>query len=267
MSMNLDEIIPYFKEMGFTEYEAKVYLSLLNNHPASAYSISQQSGVPHSRVYDITRRLIKKGIAVSTGTNPELFTPLSPDALMEKLERDYQRQAEELKNRLKTLPFVSDYDPVWNIHSRDEAIAQSKALVNSADKDIYLGIWDEELPLLEAELKAAEKRGVGVYILVYGSYNPEIGQVFFHGIEDFEDLDILGRTLDCVVDSKICITGSLGAKEPIQLVWTKNKGLIKSIEGYIIHDFYIAEIDKEFGGKITEVYGKNLGLLRKKFGH
>lgn len=60
---------------GFTEYEAKVYLSLLANHPVSAYSISQNPGVPHSRVYDISRRLIKKGYAVSSGSNPEVFSP------------------------------------------------------------------------------------------------------------------------------------------------------------------------------------------------
>ncbi len=75
MNNQTEKTLVYLKEAGFTEYEAKVYLSLLNQHPASAYTVSQISGVPHSRVYDITRRLIKKGLAVSAGSNPELFSP------------------------------------------------------------------------------------------------------------------------------------------------------------------------------------------------
>ena len=65
--MDIDIILNNFKELGFTEYEGKVYLSLLSNHPSSASNISNYSGVPHSRVYDVTRRLIKKGYAVSQG--------------------------------------------------------------------------------------------------------------------------------------------------------------------------------------------------------
>jgi len=62
----MEKIIVYLKKLGFTEYEAKVYLALLSKHPATAYTISKASGVPHSRVYDIARRLIKKGLQFYT---------------------------------------------------------------------------------------------------------------------------------------------------------------------------------------------------------
>ncbi len=54
---SMDTILSNLKELGFTEYEAKVYMSLINEHPLSAYNVSKNSGVPHSRVYDITRYL------------------------------------------------------------------------------------------------------------------------------------------------------------------------------------------------------------------
>ena len=44
MSKSAEELIPLFKGLGITEYEAKVYLSLLKAHPASAYTISRNSG-------------------------------------------------------------------------------------------------------------------------------------------------------------------------------------------------------------------------------
>ena len=43
--------------IGFTEYEAKVYLALLEENPSTGYQLSKLSGVPRSMVYDALRRL------------------------------------------------------------------------------------------------------------------------------------------------------------------------------------------------------------------
>jgi sugar-specific transcriptional regulator TrmB len=113
--MDVELILNNFKALGFTEYEGKVYLSLLHQHPASASNISDNSGVPHSRVYDITKRLIKKGYVVSQGSGPELYSPISPDELIDSLKRDNTRMTGELKKQLDSINFESAFDPVWNI--------------------------------------------------------------------------------------------------------------------------------------------------------
>lgn len=43
--------------IGFTEYEAKVYLALLRENPATGYQLSKSSGVPRSMVYEALGRL------------------------------------------------------------------------------------------------------------------------------------------------------------------------------------------------------------------
>jgi thiamine monophosphate kinase len=95
----------------------------------------------------------------------------------------------------------------------------------------------------------------------------DFGEVFYHSIENLEDEQPDGTTLDIVIDSKVCVTGHLGDTKACEAVWTKNKGLIKSIEGYLIHDFFIAEIDKKFGNEIDKAFGPNLAKLRKKYDH
>ena len=42
MNRAAEQTIFYLKELGFTEYEAKVYICLLDQHPATAYTISQK---------------------------------------------------------------------------------------------------------------------------------------------------------------------------------------------------------------------------------
>jgi sugar-specific transcriptional regulator TrmB len=262
-----ESVVEDLMRAGFTEYEAKVYLSLLAHHPVSAYSISQNSGVPHSRVYDISRRLIKKGFAVSSGSSPELFSPLSPDELVEKIERDNDQLTRQLKTKLDAIDFVADFDPVWNLHSRDESLEKLKEMISGAEKKIFLGFWAEEFPMLEEDLRAAHGRGVQIFLLCYGQVDVDFGKVYIHERHYLDEINAQGRSIDCAVDSRVCLTGMLGNPGKTQVVWTRNQGLVYSIEGYIIHDFYLAEIRLAFGAPMDELFGENLEKLRKKFVH
>ncbi len=265
--MDLEIILNNFKALGFTEYEGKVYLSLLGHHPSSAYNISQNSGVPHSRVYDITRRLIKKGFAISQGTNPELYSPISPEELIGTLKRNNARLTGELQEQLESINFESDFDPVWNLSQKKEAVELACELIESAKEEIYIGLWDEELTIFKDILRKRHNKGVKIYILIYGTMELSFGNVFYHSIVNNDAVKTDGTTLDLVIDSKVCITGSLGNSKACQAVWTKNKGLIQSIEGYLTHDFFISEIGKKFGSDIDKAFGHNLEKLRKKYEH
>ncbi|OQY52710.1 MAG: TrmB family transcriptional regulator [Desulfobacteraceae bacterium 4572_89] len=265
--MDLKGILNNFKALGFTEYEGKVYLSLLGHNPSSAYNISQNSGVPHSRVYDITRRLIKKKYVVSQGTNPELYSPIGPEELIGTLKRDNARLTGELQKQLESINFEPDFDPVWNLSGPKEAIEVSLELIESAQKEIYIGLWDKDLKIFKDALHKRHNDGVKVYILIYGSMELDFGNVFYHSVTNIEDVKTNGTTLDLVIDSKACVTGNLGGAKKDQVVWTKNKGLVKSIEGYLIHDFFISEIGKKFGNEIDKAFGHNLAKLRKKYKH
>ena len=268
--MNFKESAPILenlKDLGFTEYEGKVYLCLITEHPLSAYSISKVSGVPHSRVYDITRRLIKKGFVTSKGTNPELFSPLAPEEMIVRIRKENELVTDQLKKQLSNIHFKADFDPVWNLNDRDEVLETSQRIIRQTKTNLFIGIWDEELEVMEDSLKKASNQGVKVNILLYGEAEPDFGILCYHSIEKLEDIEVVGRSLDLVSDGDVCLTGSLGARKPCQTVWTRNKGLIKSIEGYIIHDFYIAEMSRFLGDKTDEIFGRNFAKLRKKYGH
>ncbi len=262
-----DETLEKLIAAGFTEYEAKVYLSLLREHPASAYTISRNSGVPHSRVYDVSRRLIAKGFAVSSSTNPEVFTPLSPNELVDKIKRNNDELTRKLKDKLSSFRFVPDFDPVWNIKDKDEAIEKVREIVSGAQRKIYIGIWLEDFLSLKQDLRDAHDRGVELFMLVYGETEIDFGEYYFHARQHLESIETIGRTIDCAADSEVCITGDLGGPSPTRVVWTRNIGLVFSIENYLIHDLFIHEMQRTFGSQMDHHYGENLARLRKKFRH
>lgn len=273
----LDEARFYLERLGLTQYEAKVYLALLSEHPATAYTISRNSGVPHSRVYEIARRLIAKDLVVQADTDPERFSPIPPDDLIDKLVMDHDRTVEGLRDQLDRVSFQSDFEPVWTVPGRDGVIEKAREIIDTATERIYVGIWDEELEELLDELRKARERNVEIVFLIYGTTKVDVGTTFYHSTDVLTDRHQLGRSIDIVVDSRVALSGRLGrdARDApaggngnvvsCQVVWTKHQGLINAIEGYIIHDFYLAEIYQVLGDKIEDIFGKNMIDLRRRY--
>jgi len=75
------------REMGLTESEENVYLALLKNGPSLAGTISRKTGIHRRNVYDITERLIKKGvIGYMLKNNRRLFEAVNPEKFVEILK-------------------------------------------------------------------------------------------------------------------------------------------------------------------------------------
>lgn len=90
-------------ELGLTESEARVYLALLELGPSLAGSISRKTGIHRRNIYDITERLIKKGlIGYILKNNRRLFEAANPERLKEIIDEKQKL----LKENLEDLNFL-----------------------------------------------------------------------------------------------------------------------------------------------------------------
>ncbi|WP_455284013.1 TrmB family transcriptional regulator [[Eubacterium] cellulosolvens] len=86
----MESIVERLRKVGLTEYEAKVYSSLLRYHLNSASRLSERSGVPRTKIYSVLESLATKGwIKVYSGV-PLLFKPLDPAEIFERMKKDYE---------------------------------------------------------------------------------------------------------------------------------------------------------------------------------
>lgn len=84
------------REIGLTENESKVYLSLLELGPVNAGLITRKSGLHRRVVYDVIDRLIKKGlIGYIIRNGVRLFQAANPERIMEML-----KEREEMLNEV-----------------------------------------------------------------------------------------------------------------------------------------------------------------------
>ena len=84
-----------FQKLGLTENESRVYLALLELGPSLAGQISRKTGIHRRNIYDVTERLIKKGLlGYIIKNNRKLFEAANPERLQNIL-KEKQRNLEE----------------------------------------------------------------------------------------------------------------------------------------------------------------------------
>ena len=55
--------IAQIRALGFSDYEARIYVGLLQNSPATAYELSKNSGIARANVYSTCETLVTKKAA------------------------------------------------------------------------------------------------------------------------------------------------------------------------------------------------------------
>ncbi|MBO8181286.1 MAG: TrmB family transcriptional regulator [Archaeoglobus sp.] len=152
----MEKVVENLKLLGMSEYEARVYISLVRLGKATAREVHDDSGVPRARVYDVLDKLAKKGFADVEEAEPKRYKAVEPEKIVEKLRRRYIAAAEESLIELEKLKFSKreEFSPAlvmrgeWNIRERiRELVNQSEKeiLILSSNPDLILGLENEIL--------------------------------------------------------------------------------------------------------------------------
>ncbi len=90
------------QQIGLTENEAKIYLTLLDIGPSLAGMISRKSGIHRRSVYDAIDRLIEKGlIGYITKNNRKYFEAVNPSILLNLL-KEKEESVKEILPQLES---------------------------------------------------------------------------------------------------------------------------------------------------------------------
>jgi len=101
-------LIEKLKYLGFTDYEAKVFIALLKGSLMSASEIADDAKIRRTDVYNILKSFVEKGYSNEIETNSILkYELIDPDIILDKLERRInakrQKELDTLKETFKEL--------------------------------------------------------------------------------------------------------------------------------------------------------------------
>ena len=262
-----NNMIADLKSLGFTEYEAKIYLETLMaaGVPKTAYEISKASGVPRSNTYSALEALARKGAVLPVTENPTCYVAANPRSMLESLATQTATTCNRAAANLERLAPKVENQYVWILRGEESTSAEIDKLLASATTSIWIKASDSVLRNHAAALKkAARKKGMRVMIVLFGKdksefeYSPNC-RVYIHE-NDGTRMGKADNLFTIVIDFNEMIT--VNASDQYVGARTRSPAIVTMASSLIRHDYYMAEIFLKFGDQITEEFGRYLAKLR-----
>ncbi|MEN3059881.1 MAG: helix-turn-helix domain-containing protein [Candidatus Methanosuratincola petrocarbonis] len=132
------------KEAGLTDYEALAYLGLVFRGPTTAKALSDSTGIPHTRVYDVLGELERRGWVEVDASRPMRFRAKPPPEVVGVVRAEQQQRLGRVEEILikDLLPVYetkgAESTEIWFIRSVPGMVNRIRSLVSSAKKELRL---------------------------------------------------------------------------------------------------------------------------------
>ena len=237
--------------IGFTEYEARVYLALLREGPATGYQVGKKAGIPRSMVYEALGRLHARGAVLKTGDyRGALYRPVPPETLLDRYEEEQSTLLQNLRENLGRLHEAREEDRLWSISGRSAVLAYAYQMVEAAGSELLLVLSDPYLDALGERVRAACSNGVETKALLTGTGELGCGQVVRHPPLESE-IQELGDMLLLVVDGKECLIANTDIDMTATV--TTNRNLVLIARQFIWMEFFAQRIYARLGEDLLEI--------------
>ncbi len=236
--------------IGFTEYEARVYLALLSDNPATGYQISKRTGVPRSMVYEALGRLHARGAVLKTGNQrATLIRPVPPDILLERFESEHRSLLKNLQEGLGELYNAQQEEHLWSISGSHTVLAYAKQMIEGVKDEILLVLNDTHLDTFGDGIQAACEAGVAASAVLTGDKELFCGQSVRHPPLESE-LQQLSDMLVVIVDDHECLIAN--TKGDTIATITTNRNIIFIAKQFIWMEIFTQRIYTQLGQNLIE---------------
>ena len=238
------DLLTGLTRIGYTEYEAKVYLALLSESPATGYQLSKRSGVPRSMVYDALSRLHSRGAVLESFVDrAAVYRPVPPDMLLERHREEHRYLLDGLKGGLQRLYMAPIQNRVWTLSGRRPIETYAAQMIRDAESEVFLVLIDEDLAALREEISAAHSRGIDIGALLMGEGDLQIGRVAYHPPLETELHGLSGMLLVVVDAAETLIAG----KEHDAATITTNADLVQIARQFVWMELFTQRIYAQLG--------------------
>lgn len=245
------DLLSDLNAIGFTEYEAKVYLALLKDHPATGYQLSKQAGIPRSMVYEALGRLDSRGAVLKTEEQKAtLYRPMPPDALLDRLTSEHEQRIDAVRQGLTTLYETRDEGYLWTFTGQDPIVSYAQDMLAHAQHEIMLVLTDSNLDRLRGQLHAADARGVSIGALLTGEGHLDVGQVVHHPPRESQ-LHKLADSMVVVVDEQEVLIASSHPTSYTATV-TTNTNMVQIGRQFVWMELFTHRIFSQLGADVLD---------------
>lgn len=256
------------QELGFGDYEARAYVSLVGAGTRNGYEVAKAAGMPRANVYAVLERLVERGAARRLDTRDGVrYAAVDPAHLVRHLDARHRRTLAAVEASLASLERADDKTPVFNLAGYEELIDQAQAAIDAAASTLRIAIQPAEAARLAGPLREARERGVAITTLCMEACESECGgcqgSIHRHNLAPAEG----ARWLILVGDEHYMLAGEITATGATAVA-TKRRLVVELAGAYIRQSLALATVAGDLGDKFHGLLSRHarevLGALQSE---
>jgi len=230
------------QEFGLTDYEIRSYTSLLEIGPATANELSEASGVPYSKIYEVLGSLEKKGWVEMEHGRPSKYYPKPPSVATEiarsQLENTLKTNETLILGELQPLyekKGVRERPDIWIVRGNFNVLARIRETLEHVQKEILASvptIPDPVAEMLIPLVKSIAERGVKVQLMTMKQPTSETMVKLANLCEVRTREQMFGGGIIADGREVILLLGQEGEEATSLAIWSDHVGLAKFAKNY-----------------------------------
>ncbi len=248
------DITGLLQQLGFSEYEARAYLALLQRNPLNGYELAKTSGLPRANVYAVLQKLEERGAVIRLDMpSGARYAPVAPTELTQRIARRFEDVLSATQQALEELatPAVAEY--VWNIQGYAAVIDHAHALIDATQGQLLVAIGRPEASALAEPLARAEARGVAVTTLCLDECPAECGGCRGTICRSCAAVSAAQQWLVLVADNAEALAGEIGLNNDALAVRTRQQLQVDLTSWYVQHSMALTAVLSDLSRRQDQV--------------
>lgn len=171
------------EKIGLTSYEIRTFSSLLKTGELTASELSQNSGVPYSKIYEVLGTLEEKGWIGSDDSRPTKYFAKSPatgiETTKQKLESEFKENQNIILKELVPLyekSGTSERPDIWVLSGAINIAAKILEMVETCRNEVLIALPEASEELVKQalpKLRLLHDKGVEITVLTSDKMDKE----------------------------------------------------------------------------------------------
>lgn len=168
------------RHLGLSEYEARVYVSLVTEGASEARKLSIRCGVPRTKVYATLKKLMERGLVFELPGDPRKFAPSSP---AEAFEQYLFHSKEETSDRVISLV---ESDKIVSL--LEEAHKKTQSTIEPRKEEVWIVQGRSKMLTKMREMLSRAKKSVAVvttengFVWFYKTFDKLLDKLIENGV-------------------------------------------------------------------------------------
>ena len=233
------DAVSLLKSFSFSQYESSCYLTLLTHHPVNGSRLSTLSGIARSRIYDVLRGLIKKGLVFEVDKGQ--YVPLPFEELKKRLKNEFDENLSLLEDQVSDISAEAGTEYLLTLKGYDMVMDKAADIIDSTRFELYLRLFPKSWERLKKHIKKADKRGAGIRLVAMGEEIKDACDIqVLHPFSERLEKVVGGEAIDIISDKEEALVGifETGLEDVSPVIWTRNRSFVTTNRDSLRHDFY-----------------------------